>query len=104
MTTLPANPSTVGKQGSIKDPAGTKWSFTVDAEIMLPQSGLPTKLLCLQRIKFESGAIHLRLGYYIIGKRPSRAGKWVWGQYATMIPAADLKELTRLAEEKKWFA
>ena len=104
MADLPPAPSNKGRKGAIKDTNGVNWIFLIEDEIMLPQSGLPNKLLCFQRIRFENGENFFRLGYYIIGKKPSRAGKWVWGQYATMLPSADLKELIRLAEGRQWFA
>jgi len=42
----------------------------------------------------------VRLGYYIIGKKPKMKGPWVWGQYATLMPMRDFRDLIRMAEEK----
>jgi hypothetical protein len=61
------------------------------------------KVLYLQLIRFEhNGVEELRLGYYIIGKRPGMLGKWVWGQYATLMPAEDFESLIESARIKGW--
>jgi hypothetical protein len=73
-------------------------------EIRRFQSNLPSKILCLERIIFEEeNRIELRLGYYIIGKKPRMKGKWVWGQYAAMIPVEDFKNLFEEAKTEGWF-
>ena len=100
---LPALPSRIGKRGVLRDPInGSPYSFTVTDEITLPQSELPSKIICLQRIAFEDGRQEVRLGYYIIGKRPRMLGKWVWGQYAALLPLEDFKAIIRQAEKKGW--
>jgi hypothetical protein len=69
----------------------------------VPQSDLPEKILCLQRIEFqEDGRIEVRLGYYIIGKKPKMRGRWVWGQFAALMPLRDFEALIRQAERKGW--
>jgi hypothetical protein len=42
----------------------------------------------------------LRIGYYILGKMPKMAKKWVWGQYCPFIPVKDLKALLKKAKSK----
>ena len=48
------------------------------------------------------GRIEYRLGYYMIGVKPRMAGKWTWGQYATLIPASDFRALIRQAQQRDW--
>jgi hypothetical protein len=77
-------------------------SFQVTDQVARPQSDKPKKLLCLQRIEFDDGGrIELRLAYYIIGKKGKVRGRWVWGQYATFLPAKDFAALVRGARKKR---
>jgi hypothetical protein len=100
---LPPYPSSIDKARSLVTvPDGYRYRFTITDEIVRPQTGMPEKLLCLQRIKFEDGKEEVRLGYYIIGKKPKMLGKWVWGQYCTFMPLKDFKALVRAAEKKGW--
>lgn len=100
---LPAYPQRVGKRGLLRmPPRGRHVGFEIIGEIKRPQSGLPTKLICLQRIRFDGGHEELRLGYYIIGKRRGMRGRWVWGQYATLMPNGDFSAIVRDAMRLKW--
>jgi hypothetical protein len=63
----------------------------------------PRKALVLQRIRAETGVTEVRLGYYILGKKPAMKDKWVWGQYCTMLPANELLELVEEAKARGWF-
>ena len=66
---------------------------------------MPRKLIYLQQLKFESdGRTELRLGYYIIGKKPAMRGRWVWGQFATMMPVADFRQIVKIAKRKGWLS
>ena len=47
--------------------------------------------------------IEVRLGYYVIGEKPRMKGKWVWGQYAAMMPIEDFKFLVDEALRRGWF-
>jgi hypothetical protein len=101
---LPALPSRVGKKGIlIMPPDGKQLRFTVIDEIVQVQSDLPSKQICLQRVRFEDGREEVRLGYYIIGKKPRMKDKWVWGQYATFLPMKDFKYLVAQAQRRRWF-
>jgi hypothetical protein len=101
----PPAPSNVGERRAAKTPTGKPFYFAIKDEIHIPQSGKPDKLIYLQRLEFESdGRVELRLGYYVIGKKPAMRGRWVWGQYTTMIPAADFKNIIRRAERKGWLS
>ncbi len=54
----------------------------------------------MESIKFEDGEETLRLGYYIIGKKPKMKNRWVWGQSAPFIPKKDLLKLVKKAKNK----
>ncbi len=43
-----------------------------------------------------------RLCYYIIGKKPGMKGKWVFGQFATMLPPEDFKWIVDEAKRQGW--
>jgi len=101
--TFPPIPSGIGKKRTITDIDGNKQHFVILDEVTHVQSTNPGKVICLQRIQFESdGRIEFRLAYYIIGKKPKMAGKWVWGQYATMMPAKDFQAIIAQATKKGW--
>ena len=99
----PHLPSNIGKKRTIKDINGTEQRFTVLDEVTQVQLTYPDKVIYLQRIQFENdGRIELRLAYYIIGKQSKMAGKWVWGQFATMMPAKDFQLIIHKAMKKGW--
>ena len=101
----PPIPSNTEKRRSITDIDGKKQYFTVLGEVTQVQSDYPDKVIYLQRIQFEKdGRIELRLAYYIIGKKPRMAGKWVWGQYATMMPVEDFQAIIEKARRKGWLS
>ena len=86
MIDLPALPDNIGKRRRVKDIIGEIRHFTILDEIKFFQSTNPFKAIYLQRFRFEEdGRIELRLGYYIIGKKPKMDGKWVWGQFAIHV-------------------
>ena len=99
----PLAPINIGDHRSAKRPDGSRFYFTIVDEIHVAQSGASHKLIYLQRIRFDSdGRIELRLGYYIIGKKKRMRGRWVWGQYATMLPVADFRRIITRARQKGW--
>lgn len=101
--TLPILPPKIGKGGKPKLPDGRVVHYRITDEIRIPQTGMPQKILCLQRIEFEGdNHIEVRLGYYIIGKKPRMRGRWVWGQYATFMLLKDFKALIRQAVKMGW--
>lgn len=101
--TYPEIPVHKGKKGQAKDPAdGTISKYIIEDEISIPQSDAPHKLIYLQKIVFEDKKVELRLCYYIIGKLPKMKGKWVFGQYATFLPAKDFKKITNEARKRGW--
>ncbi len=100
----PELPPSIGKKGVITDIDGNKQCFTVIDEIRREQSTYTDKVICLQQLQFEDdGRIELRLAYYIIGKKPGKTkGKWVWGQFATMMPIEDFRAIVHEATRKGW--
>lgn len=89
------------RSGKVTDINGIRKGFTIDKQVELSQSDNPEKIFVLQEIVFEDGKKEIRIGYYIIGKKPKMRGKWVWGQYCPMIPRQDFEELIKLAKKKR---
>jgi len=83
-------------------PDGKRVHFTITDETYVKQSDSCKKLIYLQKIAFDDGRVELRLGYYIIGKRPRMRGRWTWGQFATMLPAKDFKRIVGCAKRLGW--
>jgi len=64
----------------------------------------PHKLITFQKLRLEEeNRIEFRLGYYMIGVKLGAKGRWVWGQYALMIPEKDFKVILKEAQKRKWF-
>lgn len=87
-------------KGSIIDINGKHKDFKVGKYVTLRQSNYPEKIFVLQEILFEDGQRELRLGYYIIGKKPRAKDRWVWGQYCPFFPKQDLIKLIEKAKKK----
>lgn len=102
---LPPIPITKGKRGTLSEPVtGKKFHFRVIDEVVQIQTDYSVKVIYLQKLEFEEdGSIELRLGYYIIGKKPGMLGKWVWGQYAALMPIGDFEQIIEKAKAKGWF-
>lgn len=95
----------IGREGRIH--------FIREAWTFLPASNLREhKVFVLERlrkVKFDgslaydksckTGEIEYRIGYFIVGRIGRALGRWTWGQYCPIIPAADLKKL--IANEEK---
>jgi len=73
------------------------WPF-LDSDIFFNASS--EKIFVLQEILFKDGKKELRLGYYIIGKKPRAKGKWVWGQFCPFFPKKDLIKLIEKAKKE----
>jgi len=101
--TLPPLPSTVGKKGKLVEPLGGVERYVVVDEVRLQETDYPVNMNMLQLLEFEDGHKELRVCYYAIGQREGRTcGKWLWGQYAPMLPASDFEALVNMATEKGW--
>jgi hypothetical protein len=87
------------KHGSLTDINGVKKKFKINRTVSLPQSNYPKKTFVLQEIEFEDGKQEIRVGYYIIGKKPKMKDKWVWGQFCPMFPKVDLEKLIEKGRE-----
>lgn len=87
--------------GSIIDINGKRKNFKIGRYVTLRQSRYPEKIFVLQEILFEDGKKELRLGYYIIGKKPRAKDKWVWGQYCPFFPKQDLIKLIEKAKKER---
>jgi hypothetical protein len=100
----PILPSKVGSRGKlVVPPDGYIMHYTITDEVRLVQTRFPRKMLCLQRLEFDDDhRVELRLGYYIIGYKPSVAGRWIWGQFSALIPLSDFRTLIRKAEKRGW--
>ena len=107
---LPALGTTIGKKGQLNLPlGGPPLRFQVVDEIRQEQRSFLTpmeptegKVIVLQKLLFDTGMTEFRLGYYITGKKPRNLGKWVWGQFASMIPPDDFRALIEKARAKGW--
>ena len=86
--------------GSIIDINGKHKNFKIGKYVTLEQSDYSEKIFVLQEILFEDGRKELRLGYYIIGKKPRTRDKWVWGQYCPLFSKQDLIKLIEKAKKK----
>lgn len=90
----------------IKDIDGIKRTLPVGKYVWLRACEYPDKVFVLQEVKSWRPYIKkhnlklLRFGYHIIGKKPKKRGKWVWGQYCPFITDKDLKLLIQKAKKK----
>jgi len=85
--------------GSLIGIDGKRSNFKIGKYVTLRQSNYPGKIFVLQEILFEDGKKELRLGYYIIGKKPRSKDKWVWGQFCPLFPKQDLIKLIDKAKK-----
>lgn len=90
----------IKKSGSLIDINGKRKKFKIGEYVTLKQSNYPKKKFVLQEILFEDGKKELRVGYYIIGKKPRSKDKWVWGQFCPLFPKKDLERLIQKAKNK----
>ena len=102
MKKYPTLQSKVNSRGKMRSPFGVVRKYTIVGEVRRTQSRRPDKKICLQKILHDDGRTELRLAYYIIGKKRSVKGKWVFGQYATFLPINDFKSIIRKAKAKGW--
>ena len=100
---LPKLESKIGNDGWASDPLGGEEHFIIKDEIQhRRKDGMSKQIYVFQLLRYDDGWEQFRLGYYVIGKKPGMAGKWVWGQYAAMLPEKDFKMLIKLAQERGW--
>jgi hypothetical protein len=98
---LPPRPNNIGKRRRITTITGRKIYLAVTDEIVIPQG--PRKLIYFQKLQFEEDRrIEYRFAYYMLGHKPSRRGRWVFGQYCLMIPRRELTLLLKKARAHGW--
>ncbi len=101
----PELPSRIGKVTRRKDIHGMPMQYSVLDEIIHIPSSNKDKAIYLQKLQFEpDGQIEFRLCYYMIGQKGRGKGKWLWGQYATMIKREDLEAILAAARDKGWIS
>jgi len=103
----PEPPSRIGKITPRKYIDGSPMIYEVLDEIVrvVDKPPMPPKAIYLQLLKFaDDGRTEMRLCYYIIGQKPRGKGKWLFGQYATMIRREDFEQLIIKAKEKGWIS
>jgi hypothetical protein len=92
----------IGLTTRIHDIEGNPVTYTVADEIVRVQSNNPEKTLCTHKLEFADGHIEVRFGYYMICKNGKRRGKWLWGQYAPMLPVDDLSIILKEIDKRGW--
>jgi hypothetical protein len=97
----PPRPVNIGKQRTFTAINGRKVHLTCIDEIVIAHG--KGKLIYFQQFRFEEDRrIEYRLTYYMIGFKPSRRGRWVFGQYSLMLPARELAVILREARKRGW--
>ena len=100
-TNLPPRPDNIGKRRTFTSITGRKVHLVVKDEIIVPHGG--GKLIYFQQFQFEEDQrIEYRLTYYMIGHKPARRGRWVFGQYSLCLPAKELSVLLKEARKRGW--
>ena len=100
----PMIPNNIGKRRKIINIWGKTVWWLIEDEITRLQSTAKHKVICFQKIRHEKdNSIEFRFGYYMIGVKAGAKGRWVWGQYALLIPKGDLLTLLKEAKKRKWF-
>ena len=101
---VPLPTSNIGRRRTIISQLGQRVKLVIEDEIVRRQSTAPNKAIVFQKIRFEEdGRVEFRFGYYMIGRKAGAKGRWVWGQYALLIPKRDLRYLLKKAQSKGWF-
>jgi len=98
----PPLPSRKGKTTRRKDINGKPMVYTVEDEIVRIPKSNPEKAIYLQMLSHKEGRQEMRLCYYMICKNGKRKGKWLFGQFATMIEKEDFEYLIGEAIKRGW--
>jgi hypothetical protein len=94
-------PNNIGKVRKIKSIHDKPVTFSITDEIVVAQGA--GKLIYFQQLLHTPGnRIEYRLCYYMLGVKESRRGRWVFGQYALMVPANSLVKLLSEARKRGW--
>jgi hypothetical protein len=91
----------INLKGQVTTIEGKKVKFRVGKYVTLPASNYRGKTFILEEIFFEDRSEpELRFGYYIIGRKGGRKGKWVWAQFCPLILKEDLQKIIELAKRE----
>ena len=90
-----------GRAKRLKDIRDEPVEYVVEDAVAVQQGR--EKWLCLQRIRhtIPRRRLEYRFAYYMLGVKPGAAGRWVFGQYAMMVPPSHLKRLLAMAS-RQW--
>jgi hypothetical protein len=100
---LPPLPDNRGRERSWIDINGNRRDAFIEDEIRHIPSNNPKKVICLQKVVFpKEESWELRICYYMIGVKGRTKGKWVFGQFATLLEAKDFITLFNKAKDKGW--
>jgi hypothetical protein len=104
MNDFPPWPRNIDKRRSHPDIHGRTRYMTVDDEIVRPQGGGGHgKLIYIQKVRFEEDQrIEYRFCCYMIGVKRGARGRWVFAQFAPLIPPEDLEWLLKEARARNW--
>jgi hypothetical protein len=94
-------------KGTLTDIDGRKRKVKRKRHILLPQSKPlnRNKRFILEELEIEKTEEKpeekmLRFGYYIIGKKPRRKGKWVWAQFCPIIAVENFEKIVSRARSR----
>lgn len=102
MNDYPPLPIHIGKKKKIKDRDGRVLIYTVKDEIVEMEN--KEKAVYLQQLEFAEGHKEYRFAYWILGKKGIFAGKWMFGQCASMMTEEVFERILKKAVAKGWFA
>jgi hypothetical protein len=74
--------------------------YKVEDEIVEPQGD--TKLVYVQKMRFKDGSLEYRFTYYVVAKKGTVLGRWVFANRSVFVPTEQLAKLLDKARVKKW--
>ncbi|OGP67447.1 MAG: hypothetical protein A2169_04740 [Deltaproteobacteria bacterium RBG_13_47_9] len=100
---IPPLPDNRGRHTWWHDIRGNRRDVVIEDEIRHVPSNNHRKVICLQKMVFpKENRWELRLCYYMIGVKGRTKGKWVFGQFATLLPSKDFRALFTAAKRRGW--
>ena len=88
-----------------KDPLEKKrYEAPIGEQWFMPRSDLRQSKMIYEIVRFQferkgRKEERIRIGYYIIGKKPRVKNKWTWGQFCPYYRTEDLKALLPLLKD-----
>lgn len=95
-------PMHIGLKRKIKNRDGRVLIYTVKDELIEMENR--EKAIYLQQLEFAEGHKEYRFAYWILGKKGIFAGKWMFGQCASMMTKEVFEKMLKKATAKGWFA